>query len=94
MYQKQTLPCLHCHPRTYIRMVQHLIEKCLILRMDQDECMKALYRHAGIRPLVTLTVWRELLKENREFFHAYSLKPRTSNHLRRVSRFGRKNYWK
>ncbi|KAF4366144.1 hypothetical protein F8388_014862, partial [Cannabis sativa] len=44
MYHKNIgHPCLHCHPQSYIRMVQHLIER----------------------------FWRELQKENREFFHAY-----------------------
>ncbi|XP_059656143.1 uncharacterized protein LOC132303084 isoform X2 [Cornus florida] len=74
MYQHshdQPLPCLHCHPHSYIRMVQHLIERCLLFHMSRDQCIKALAEHAGIRPLVTLTVWRELLKENRDFFQAY-----------------------
>ncbi|KAL8121238.1 hypothetical protein AgCh_018107 [Apium graveolens] len=67
--------------------------------MDRDQCIKALSKHAGILPPVTLTVWRELMKENREFFHAYSRtiypEPRSGNHhQRRVSRFGRKNYCK
>ncbi|XP_077221048.1 uncharacterized protein LOC143854826 isoform X2 [Tasmannia lanceolata] len=64
-------PCLHCHPHSYIRMVQHLIERCLILRMSRDDCVEALAEHASIRPLVTLTVWKELIKENRGFFHSY-----------------------
>ncbi|CAK9182760.1 unnamed protein product [Ilex paraguariensis] len=64
-------PCLHCHPHSYIRMVQHLIERCLLLHMDRDQCIKAIAEQAGIRPLVTLTVWRELLKENGEFFQEY-----------------------
>ncbi|GAB2220478.1 hypothetical protein Droror1_Dr00008131 [Drosera rotundifolia] len=64
-------PCLHCHPHTYIRMVQHLIERCLILQMNRDECIRALEEHAKIRPVITLTVWTELLKENRGFFQAY-----------------------
>ncbi|XP_057528734.1 uncharacterized protein LOC130807518 isoform X2 [Amaranthus tricolor] len=48
-------PCLHCHPHSYIRMVQHLIERCLLLQMDRDQCIKALAEHAKIRPLITLT---------------------------------------
>lgn len=70
--------------------------------MSRDECVKALARHANIRPLITLTgphfeqnnipfcyvfsdhslsfnlsywvvvaVWKELQKENTEFFRAY-----------------------
>ncbi|KAE9449932.1 hypothetical protein C3L33_18173, partial [Rhododendron williamsianum] len=63
-------------------MVQHLIERCLLLHMNRDECIKALANHASVQPLVTLTafypiylwvmaVWRELLKENQDFFQAY-----------------------
>ncbi|XXG63109.1 hypothetical protein AAC387_Pa05g1369 [Persea americana] len=91
-------PCLHCHPRSYIRMVQHLIERCLILRMSCDHCVEALARHARIRPLVTLTVWRELLKENRGFFQAYyqAILPRpvTYKPIQRVSRFRKRKPWK
>ncbi|XAR48079.1 Angiotensin-converting enzyme 2 [Bertholletia excelsa] len=73
MYQihRRPIPCLHCHPHSYIRMVQHMIEKCLLLHMDRDQCIKALAEHASVRPLVTLTVWRELTKENRDFFQMY-----------------------
>ncbi|XP_016193611.1 uncharacterized protein LOC107634699 isoform X1 [Arachis ipaensis] len=49
------LPCLYCHPHSYIRMVQNLIERCLLFHMSQDQCIKALAEHAGIKPLVTLT---------------------------------------
>ncbi|CAK9312357.1 unnamed protein product [Citrullus colocynthis] len=52
-------------------MVQHLIERCLLFHMSRDECVKALAHHANIRPLITLTVWKELQKENSEFFRAY-----------------------
>ncbi|PIA38891.1 hypothetical protein AQUCO_02700234v1 [Aquilegia coerulea] len=55
----------------YIRMVQHLIEKCLIFHMSEDECMEALSKHANIKPVITRTVWKELEKENKEFFEAY-----------------------
>lgn len=57
---------------SYIRMVQHLIEKCLIFRMSKDECMEALSKHANIKHVITSTVWNELEKENREFFQSYS----------------------
>ncbi|KAI9125022.1 hypothetical protein K1719_003638 [Acacia pycnantha] len=65
------LLCLYCHPHSYIRMVQHLIERCLLLHMSQEQCIKALEEHASITPLVTLTVWKELQKENEDFFRAY-----------------------
>ncbi|XP_071709604.1 uncharacterized protein [Rutidosis leptorrhynchoides] len=57
---------------SYIHLVQHLIEKCLIFRMSKDECMEALSKHAKIKPVITSTVWNELEKENREFFESYS----------------------
>ncbi|KAF9598062.1 hypothetical protein IFM89_024049 [Coptis chinensis] len=56
---------------SYIRMVQHLIEKCLMFHMNEDECMDALSKHANIKPVITRTVWKELEKENKEFFEAY-----------------------
>ncbi|KAK3413175.1 hypothetical protein EUGRSUZ_I01765 [Eucalyptus grandis] len=64
-------PCLHCHPQSYIRMVQHLIERCLLFHMTRDDCIQALAKHASIQPIVTLTVWKGLLKENKSFFEAY-----------------------
>ncbi|KAF8395058.1 hypothetical protein HHK36_018997 [Tetracentron sinense] len=57
---------------SYIRMVQHLIEKCLIFHMTKEECMEALSKHADIKPVITSTVWKELEKENMEFFESYS----------------------
>uniref|UniRef100_A0A2P2JL41 Uncharacterized protein MANES_07G110100 n=1 Tax=Rhizophora mucronata TaxID=61149 RepID=A0A2P2JL41_RHIMU len=72
---------------SYIHMVQHLIEKCLIFNMTKDECMEALSKHANIEPVITSTVtgivvactyffvcavWNELKKENKEFFEAYA----------------------
>ncbi|XP_044507884.1 uncharacterized protein LOC123227237 [Mangifera indica] len=57
---------------SYIHLVQHLIEKCLIFRMTKEECMEALSRHADIKPVITSTVWNELEKENKEFFEAYA----------------------
>ncbi|KAI3970483.1 hypothetical protein MKX01_024130 [Papaver californicum] len=57
-------PCLYCHPHMYIRMVQNLIERCLLLHMSQDQCIEALSTRANIQPLITLTV-------NRDFFGSY-----------------------
>ncbi|KAJ8542226.1 hypothetical protein K7X08_017092 [Anisodus acutangulus] len=59
-------------PASYIYMVQHLIEKCLIFHMTKEECMEALSKHANIKPVISVTVWNELEKENREFFEAYT----------------------
>nr|XP_043617012.1 uncharacterized protein LOC122588861 [Erigeron canadensis] len=57
---------------SYIHMVQHMIEKCLIFKMSKEECMEALSKHANIKPVITSTVWKELEKENKEFFESYS----------------------
>ena len=38
-----------------MEQVQHLIEKCLVMRMSRDDTVHALASRAGIRPLVTLT---------------------------------------
>lgn len=56
---------------SYIRMVHHLIENCIIFNMSREECMEALSKHANIKPVITSTVWKELEKENKEFFEAY-----------------------
>ncbi|XP_011077432.1 uncharacterized protein LOC105161438 [Sesamum indicum] len=55
----------------YIHMVQHLIEECIVFNMSKEECMEALSKHANIQPVITSTVWKELEKENKEFFEAY-----------------------
>ncbi|XP_009622570.1 uncharacterized protein LOC107759891 [Nicotiana tabacum] len=57
---------------SYIHLVQHLIEKCLIFHMTKEECMEALSKHANIKPVITSTVWNELEKENKEFFESYT----------------------
>ncbi|KAG6598222.1 DNA-directed RNA polymerase subunit 10-like protein, partial [Cucurbita argyrosperma subsp. sororia] len=80
----------------YIRKVQHLIERCLLLHMSRDECVKALAHHANIRPLMTHTVWKELQKENPEFFRAYfrtiSRHPFLTKFTRSVPRIMRRQY--
>ncbi|KAI3890754.1 hypothetical protein MKX03_003357 [Papaver bracteatum] len=57
---------------SYVHMVQHLIEKCLLFHMTKEECMEALSKHANIKPVITSTVWKELEKENKDFFEAYA----------------------
>ncbi|XP_078446957.1 uncharacterized protein LOC144715830 [Wolffia australiana] len=57
---------------SYVRMVQHLIEQCLVFHMSQEECVEALWKHANIKPVITSTVWKELEKENQEFFASYA----------------------
>ncbi|KGN54219.1 uncharacterized protein LOC101219487 [Cucumis sativus] len=61
---------------SYIHMVHHLIEKCIIFNMTKEECLEALSKHANIEPVITSTVWNELEKENKEFFEAYKKKRR------------------
>ncbi|XP_020553812.1 uncharacterized protein LOC105174403 isoform X2 [Sesamum indicum] len=56
----------------YIHKVQHLIEECIVFKMSKEECMEALSKHANINPIITSTVWKELEKENTEFFEAYT----------------------
>ncbi|MCO5610948.1 hypothetical protein L7F22_065195 [Adiantum nelumboides] len=58
--------------QSYIMKVQHLIERCLTLYLDREECVEALFQHAGIDPIITRTVWKELEKENQEFFERYN----------------------
>ncbi|KAL5542598.1 hypothetical protein UlMin_010308 [Ulmus minor] len=41
---------------SYIHMVQHLIENCLIFRMSKEECMEALSKHADIKHVITSTI--------------------------------------
>ncbi|KAJ4915497.1 hypothetical protein Rs2_01047 [Raphanus sativus] len=88
------LPCLHCQPHSYIRMVQNMIERCILLRMTRDECIKALDQHASILPLVTLTIWRGLQRENKDFFETYgnfvSPRPCLSGYVRRSPRLARR----
>ncbi|PWA67319.1 hypothetical protein CTI12_AA316930 [Artemisia annua] len=95
--RESSLPCLHCHPNTYIRLVQHLIERCLLLQMSQAECIRALAKHACIHPAITVTVWRGLQNENTEFFQAYfnATSPRHFvRHMPKTPRFGRRNHRK
>ncbi|KEH17753.1 uncharacterized protein [Medicago truncatula] len=66
---------------SYIHLVQHLIEKCLIFHMTKEECMEALSKHANINPTITSTVWNELEKVNKEFFEAYKMKPKNNEEI-------------
>lgn len=45
-----------------------------MFNMSQEQCMEALSKHANIMPVITATVWKELEKENKEFFEAYTKK--------------------
>ncbi|KAK4772868.1 hypothetical protein SAY87_027887 [Trapa incisa] len=63
---------------SYIHMVHHLIEECLLFSMSIEECMEALSKHANIPSIVTSTVWKELEKVNKEFFEAYNTQKKGS----------------
>ncbi|XP_024983966.1 uncharacterized protein LOC112519884 [Cynara cardunculus var. scolymus] len=69
---------------SYIHMVHHLIEECLLFNMSKEECMEALSKHANIMPAITSTVWNELEKENKDFFEEYK-NTRRNNQTQTVS---------
>ncbi|XP_030542572.1 uncharacterized protein LOC115749748 [Rhodamnia argentea] len=69
---------------SYVRMVHHLIEECILFNMSKEECMEALSQHANIQPVVTSTVWKELEKENEAFFEAYGRSARGEGRGSRV----------
>jgi len=56
---------------TFVFMLQSLIERCLILRMDREQCVRSMAKYAHVKPAVTLTVWNELERANPEFFREY-----------------------
>lgn len=35
--------------------VQHLIERCLLLRLSREDCVRAISKHAKVKPAITLT---------------------------------------
>ncbi|XP_062154472.1 uncharacterized protein LOC133862638 [Alnus glutinosa] len=57
---------------SYIHLVHHLIEKCLIFHMTKEECVEALSKYGNVEPVITSTVWNELEKENKQFFETYA----------------------
>ncbi|KAJ1263256.1 hypothetical protein BS78_09G169500 [Paspalum vaginatum] len=65
---------------SYIKLVHHLIEKCMCFNLSKEECMDALEKHANVNPVITSTVWKELEKENKEFFETYN-KEREKRHI-------------
>ncbi|KAE9585483.1 protein CHP01589 [Lupinus albus] len=40
---------------SYIHLVHRLIEECILLNMNKEECMNALFKHANINPVITST---------------------------------------
>lgn len=43
-----------------------------MFNMSKEECVEAISKHASINPIITSTVWKELEKENKEFFEGYT----------------------
>ncbi|XP_068462856.1 uncharacterized protein [Phaseolus vulgaris] len=80
------------------KFVQNLIERCMLFHMSQEQCIRALAEHAGIKPLVTVTVWKELQKENKEFFRAYlqvvTPRPFIGRYFQRASKLARRKHRK
>ncbi|KAK5837444.1 hypothetical protein PVK06_013254 [Gossypium arboreum] len=68
--------------------------------MNRQQCVEALAKYASIRPCITVTVWKELQKENRGFFEAYfhaisQYKPFMGYYIQRKHGFPRKKrFWK
>ncbi|OMO69437.1 hypothetical protein COLO4_29054 [Corchorus olitorius] len=77
-----------------------MIERCLVFQMSRDDCVRALAKHAKIEPIVTLTVWKELLKENKGFFQAYFQAVSQPSHFsyssthQRTTTFRRRKHWR
>ncbi|KAM3288095.1 hypothetical protein P3S67_021525 [Capsicum chacoense] len=69
----------------YIHLIHHLIEECLLFNMSREECMEALSKHANILPVITSTVWKELEKENKEFFETYNKKNKKEGSTTRIN---------
>lgn len=55
-----------------VLMVQHLIEWCILLCMERDQCVRSLAKYARVKPVITITVWNELEKNNPDFFAEYA----------------------
>ncbi|KAE8780835.1 hypothetical protein D1007_45980 [Hordeum vulgare] len=70
---------------SYVLQVHHLIEKCMTFGMSMEECMEALSKRADVQPVVTSTVWKELEKENKEFFDRYNKQLRSEREGRSSS---------
>mmetsp|Transcript_25696 Transcript_25696/g.84584 ORF Transcript_25696/g.84584 Transcript_25696/m.84584 type:complete len:224 (+) Transcript_25696:1-672(+) len=54
-----------------IALVQNLVERCLLLYMNEIEVVAILQQQAQIEPGFTRLVWKKLEEQNREFFAAY-----------------------
>mmetsp|Transcript_4839 Transcript_4839/g.13922 ORF Transcript_4839/g.13922 Transcript_4839/m.13922 type:complete len:108 (-) Transcript_4839:321-644(-) len=63
-----------------------LLEQCLVRELNQRQAMALLQRYAGISPVFSGCVWRQLELENPSFFKAYNdrlaAKANSSAHLK------------
>ncbi|MBA0550950.1 hypothetical protein Golob_021857 [Gossypium lobatum] len=64
------IPCLHCHPHSYIRMVSEFSSNFLCYSRFQVE-KNSTETCRIVKLEFIMTVWRELEKENKDFFEAY-----------------------
>eukprot|EP01087_Luapelamoeba_hula_P000331 TRINITY_DN10228_c0_g1_i1.p1 TRINITY_DN10228_c0_g1~~TRINITY_DN10228_c0_g1_i1.p1 ORF type:complete len:489 (-),score=83.51 TRINITY_DN10228_c0_g1_i1:134-1600(-) len=64
-----------------IQLVQNLIERCLMLYMNQAEVVTALKSHASIEPNFTNLVWQKLEEQNPDFFKAYHIRLRIKEQI-------------
>ncbi|XP_074570770.1 uncharacterized protein LOC141827427 [Curcuma longa] len=68
---RSELSFYHSRAARYIRLVQHLIERCLTFHLDREDCVRVLAKRANIQPVVTNAVWDGLQRENPGFFDFY-----------------------
>ncbi|XP_076958220.1 uncharacterized protein LOC143633889 [Bidens hawaiensis] len=57
-----------------LQLVQHLIERCIQLYMNQNEVVTTLQQQAKIEPTFTKLVWQKLEEENQDFFKRYHIR--------------------
>ncbi|XP_076939576.1 uncharacterized protein LOC143608414 [Bidens hawaiensis] len=57
-----------------LQLVQHLIERCIQLYMNQNEVVATLQQQAKIEPTFTKLVWQKLEEENQVFFKQYHIR--------------------
>jgi uncharacterized protein (TIGR01589 family) len=57
-----------------LKMIQSLIERCLLSYMSKEDVVNHLYNQAHIDPVLTRIVWDKLEEANKEFFQAYSIR--------------------
>lgn len=64
-----------------IKLVQHLIERCLRLYMSQNEAITALHIYQNIEPSFISLVWQKLEEQNPDFFKAYNIRLKVKDQI-------------